>query len=331
MSQETMRPQISIMTSPIPIGRYSIKEPLKKCVRLARDAIFKKPAYLKSQYGGHPAVTRSVVEGLQKIGVRMTYNPRTLSAVGEVVFVPSGFDALWQAIQLKRSGYFKRLLAGPNLVVFPSDRRNLITATEIDIFLTTDNSTRDLYVEDCPELNGRCQPWPAGVDTNYWQPPLNRADHHKILIYLKPDSGPVDPQIIVTRLKQLGYQVETIKYGCYSHDQYLQALQHASLMVGFSQSESQGIAWAEAWSADVPTLIVRNDVSTYRHKTYRSSTAPYLSSQTGMFFNDLLDFDTVFNHWKMNQNKFNPRQWVVDNLSDERCAQKLCKLAGIGN
>ena len=322
-----MRPQISIMTSPVPIGRYFIKEPLKHCARLVRDAIYKKPAYMKSKYGGHPAVTRSVVEGLQKIGIRVTYNPRTLSAVGEVVFVPSGFDALRQAIQMRRSGYLKRLLAGPNLVEFPSDRRDLITAPEIDVYLTTDNSTRDLYVEDCPELSGRCQPWPAGVDTGYWRPVVNRDDRHSVLIYVKPDRGPVDPQIIAARLKQLGYQVEIIQYGLYTQDQYLQALQHAQVMVGFSQSESQGIAWAEAWSADVPTLIVRNEVTTRRHKTYRSSTAPYLSSQTGLFFNDPLDFETVFNDWKMNRDQFNPRQWVMDNLSDERSAQELYKFA----
>jgi hypothetical protein len=325
-----MRPQISIVTSPVPIGRYFIKEPIKQGVRFLRDAIFKKPVYLKSHYGGHPAVTRSVVEGLQKIGVRVTYNPRTLSAVGEVVFVPSGFDALGQAIQMKRSGYLKRLLAGPNLVEFPSDRRELITATEIDVYLTTDKSTRDLYIEDCPELSGRCQPWPAGVDTDYWRPALSRADRPNILVYQKPDSGPVEPQGIITKLTQLGYHVEIIRYGCYTHEQYLQALQHAQVMVGLSRSESQGIAWAEAWSADVPTLIVRNDVTTHRGKTYRSSTAPYLSSQTGMFFNDLLELETVLNNWEMNQDTFKPREWVVNNLSDERCAQELCKLAGIG-
>jgi hypothetical protein len=325
-----MRPQITIMTSPVPIGRYFIKEPLKYLARLVRDAILNKPAYMKSKYGGHPAVTRSIVEGLQKIGVGMTYNPRTLRAVGEVVYVPNGFDALWQAIQMKRSGYIRRLLAGPNLVEFPSDRRELITAPEIDVYIVTDSLTQALYVEDCPELSGRCQPWPAGVDTDYWKPVMNRAERHKILIYDKQVSEPVDPKIIATRLERLGYQVEIIQYGCYTHDQYLHALQYATLMVGFSQSESQGIAWAEAWSADVPTLIMRNDVLTRRHKTFRSSTAPYLSSQTGRFFSDLSDFETVFNYWKMNQDKFNPRQWVVDNLSDERCAQNLCKLAGIG-
>ncbi len=285
---------------------------------------------MKSKYGGHPSVTRSAVEGLQKIGVKVTYNPRTISALGEVVYVPNGFDTLRQAIQMKRSGYIKKLLAGPNLVEFPSDRRELITATEIDVYIVPDRFTRDLYVADCPELGSRCQPWPAGVDTEYWKPVLNRADRHRILIYDKKVSEPVDTKLIVTTLEKFGYQVEIIQYGCYTNEQYLQALQHATLMVGFSKSESQGIAWAEAWSADVPTLIIRNDRVTYRHKTFKSSTAPYLSPQTGMFFNDLLDFENVFNDWKKNQDKFNPRQWVMDHLSDEKCAQELCNLAGIG-
>jgi hypothetical protein len=318
------------MTLPLLRGRYAIKEPLKRLARLIRDSIFKKPAFMKSKYSGHPSVTRSAVEGLLKIGVNVTYNPRTLSALGEAVYVPNGFDTLRQAIRLKQSGYIKKLLAGPNLVEFPSDRRELITAPEIDVYIVPDNFTRDLYVADCPELGNRCQACPAGVDTEYWQPVLNRADRPRILIYDKNVREPVDPKLIATRLEEFGFQVEIIQYGCYTQAQYLQALRHATLMVGFSKSESQGIAWAEAWSADVPTLIVRNDIVTYRHKTFQSSTAPYLSSQTGMFFNDLLDFENVFDYWKMNQDKFNPRQWVVDHLSDERCAQKLCQLAGIG-
>jgi hypothetical protein len=325
-----MRPQISIMTSPLLRGRYAFKEPLKHLARLVRDSLFKKPAFMKSKYGGHPSVTRSVVEGLQKIGVKVTYNPRTLNSLAEVVYVPNGFDTLRQAIQMKRSGFIKRLLAGPNLVEFPSDRRELVTAPEIDVYIVPDRFTRDLYVEDCPELGSRCQPWPAGVDTEYWQPLLDRADRHTILIFDKRVSEPVDPQLIATRLEKLGYQVEIIQYGCYTHEQYLRALQQAPLMVGFSKSESQGIAWAEAWSADVPTLIIRNDRVTYRHKTFQSSTAPYLTPQTGMFFKDLLDFEKVFDYWKMNRDTFNPRQWVMDHLSDEKCAEKLCNLAEIG-
>ncbi|MEJ2671407.1 MAG: hypothetical protein P8168_04230 [Deltaproteobacteria bacterium] len=326
---QAMRPQISVMTAPVPRGRYFFKEPLKQLAKKIRGVFIPRPAFLKSKYGGNFQRTRSTVEGLQKIGVNVNYNPIRKNEVGEVLYVPSCFDALRQAIQMKRSGFIRRLLAGPNLVEFPTDSRELIAAAEIDVYIVPDHTSQYLYIQDCPELNGRCRTVPTGVDTDYWQPAMARGERPNIVIYIKQFLESVNPDEIISWLMGVGYRVEILRYGSYTHGQFLQALQQAKLMVGFTRSESQGVAWSEAWSADVPTLIVRNEIVTHRHKTYRCSTAPYLSDQTGMFFNDLQDFKLVFKNWEMNQDKFNPRQWVLDNLSDEKCAEKLCKLAEI--
>ena len=90
-------------------------------------------------------------------------------------------------------------------------------------------------------------------------------------------------------------------------------------------SESQGIAWAEAWSADVPTLIWKNDANVYRGRRFNCSTAPYLRPENGLFFNDLEDFKRQFAYWGAHREEFTPRDWTLKNMSDEVCASILYK------
>ena len=94
-------------------------------------------------------------------------------------------------------------------------------------------------------------------------------------------------------------------------------------MIGFAMSESQGIAWAEAWSTNVPTLIWRNNEGRFGGKIYASSTAPYLCDINGLFFNDFEDFKLQFHKWEHSRDSFAPREWVLNNMSDEICASKL--------
>jgi hypothetical protein len=187
-----------------------------------------------------------------------------------------------------------------------------------------------MYQEDNPALVGRCVIWPAGVDIEYWKPEEDQT-RETILIYEKQRKGPVGPiEPYLEWIEEQGYKVELIKCGEYELDDFRVALQRAHLMVGFVIDESQGLAWAEAWSVDVPTLIWRNTSNLIRGRIIETSTAPFLSDETGLFFNDFNDFKTVFSFWGKSKTSFHPRKWVLNNMSDESCAILLCKLAGIG-
>lgn len=324
------RPSITVLTDPAQVGRYFISEKVRSTARHLRNWLSPRPAYTRSPYRGHFAVTRSLVEGLQKIGVRYTYNPARMADVGEVVVVLSGLDALRQAIHWKQSGRIRYLLAGPNLLVFPSEHADLIAAPEVDVCLTPAQWVCEMYVDDCPELRGRCVAWPAGVDTSYWTPSPRAGESTKALIFDKQAKGPVGPiSAYIPVLDRRGYQVEVITYGKYLPDEYLRMLRRSCLMVGFVTSESQGLAWAEAWSTDVPTLLWFQDHDTYQGRTFASSTAPYLLAKTGLFFSSLVEFEMVLTQWESTRQEFQPRQWVLENMSDEVCARQLCDLAGV--
>jgi len=266
-----------------------------------------------------------LVEGLITIGASFNYNPQFTWQLADTVVVLAGYKSLEQAIKLKRHGYIKRLYAGPNVVVFSSDNDSLIASPFIDGVITPSNWVIDLYLEDNPSLKGRIFTWPAGVDTAYWRADPSRK-RDSILIYEKQNKGIVGPiEPYLNYMRELGWAVNVVRYGSFTHDSYREMLRQSCLMVGFVVCESQGLAWAEAWSCDVPTLIWRNTSNTFQGRKYRNSTAPYLQERTGLFFDDFESFKAQFAHWEEHRNLFMPRQYVLEEMSDEVCASMLYK------
>lgn len=316
---------ITILTDPVPHGRYFLPEVFRKFYRFIRD-LLKKPKYNYGYYRGHYAVTRSLIVGLKLNSLQHNYNPFKITDLADTVLVLAGVRTLLQAIELKRAGKIKRLFAGPNIVNFSTDYGSLLASPEVDGVITPSEHVNEHYIADNPSLLTRCFSWPAGVDVNYWKPTQCRLKN-KVLIYEKQNKGyvgSIDPYL--SYIQGRGYLCELIKYGEYNHQEYLKTLQSACLMIGFTLEESQGLAWAEAWAVDVPTLIKRNEKNVYQGRAYRTSTAPYLTANNGMFFDDFENFKVVFSYWERNLLQFSAREWVLENMSDQVCSRKLYDL-----
>ena len=332
------RPILTILTDPIPDEAYSIYMFIKKTAIILRDLLKPKPVYLRSKYRGHFAVTRSLVEGLQKANIRFNYNPSSYEEVADTVVVLSGVNTLRQVIKLKQCGKIKKVLAGPNIIDFPSDSKAVICSSEVDFCLTPCKLTSQLYLQDCPQLAGRLREWPSGVDIDYWHPLYDNSalsPKKKVLFYDKQIHGKiVDINSYIDYVSARGFEPIVIKYGSYSKEMYLELLQQSSLMIGFSHSESQGLAWAESWSTNVPTLIWYVNEATYNHpraldRFFEASSAPYLNDETGIFFRSFEDFTKIFEKWHLGKLCFSPRNWVELNMSDEVCSRKLIEIAGL--
>jgi hypothetical protein len=321
-----IKKNLTILTDPMPWGLEILNEGSRRIARIVRDALRPNRMYFNHpNYRGHFAVTRSLIEGLKKIGVSFNYNPRYPWQLADTVVVLAGARTLRQAIRLKKKGKIKKLFAGPNIVVFSSDFNSLIAEPQVDAVITPSDLVVDLYLQDNPSLKGRIFSWPAGVDSQFWSPD-NAINRSNILIFEKQVTGPVGPvEPYAEYLRSLGWHVQIIKYGAFSHSQYLESLNKSCLMLGFVGNESQGIAWAEAWSADVPTLIWRNTSNVWGGRRFACSTAPYLTSQNGLFFDGLEDFKMQFAYWEAHREQFKPRAWTLENMSDEVCASILCK------
>lgn len=323
-------PELSLLTDPMPIGRDFIPEYLRRFARAIKYRIVKRHCTSHSRYRGHSAVTRSLVEGMQKNGVRFSYNPAHLSDLARIVVVLAGVRTLRQAIQLKREGRIGKLCAGPNIVIFSTDVDSILAAPEVDLVITPSDWVKKHYIADAPSLRERIVAWPSGVDSSYWSPD-SKLTRDKILVFDKRTASddPERTRPYVNYLKQIGCKVVTItrttdkRFG-YTIDEYRSLLQSACLMIGFTVgSESQGIAWAEAWSTDVPTLISENQRYEFNSRMLDVSTAPYLNESNGLFFKDFNHFKQQFEFWNLNRQSFTPRSWVMQNMTDMVSAHLL--------
>ena len=121
------KPVISVLTDPLPWGGEFFNENARRFARFSRDVVIPTRQYYNHpKYRGHFAVTRSLVEGLDAIGASYNYNPKYPWELAETVIVLAGARTLRQAIKLKKKGRIKKLLAGPNIVVFSSDENSIL-------------------------------------------------------------------------------------------------------------------------------------------------------------------------------------------------------------
>jgi hypothetical protein len=235
--------------------------------------------------------------------------------------VPANYEALLYAIKLKKQGIIENLIAGPNLAVFPSEITALPDNGLIDMYLQPSEWVIHLWRKIDPLFPIPLQAWYAGVDTTFWVPPLGKKNENTILIYKK--HVPDDFFLSVTHiLEQRGYSLEVIVYGSYTQKQYLEALQRNALLIHLTESESQGISLAEAWSTDTPTLVWNPQKLVYGNSIYtESSSAPYLTEQTGHFFKTPNDLAALIESYT--PSTYSPRSWCTEHMSDKICADKL--------
>jgi len=294
--------------------------------------------------GGLPArgpqsVAASLQRGLRALELPFALNPRKLRSSGGPVGVLSGVEALRDAIAWKREAPGGRLIAGPNLVVLPSDAGGLITCTEIDLVLVPSTWVKDLYEEEAPTLRGRVAVWPAGVDPSYWAPAASgnyqrrQSAQPHALIYLKALAGqrnPSDYDLSQTRteLERAGFSHEQVEYGSYRSDGFLSALQRADLMVAFSPSESQGIGLLEAWSANTPTFVWAMGEAFIKGRRFETSSAPFLGRETGAEFQSSSELAELLKGFAdCGGERFRPREWVLNNMTDSQAAKRYWDLA----
>jgi hypothetical protein len=122
--------------------------------------------------------------------------------------------------------------------------------------------------------------------------------------------------------------VVRLRYGHYERENYKKELDNAAIAVFLSSFETQGIALAEAWAMDVPSLVwnPRAEASWRGRSFIAKSSAPYLSTATGMEWVTLDELDGVVRKAISNRASFAPRDWVLANMTDAICSAKLFEI-----
>jgi glycosyltransferase involved in cell wall biosynthesis len=177
------------------------------------------------------------------------------------------------------------------------------------------------------------QSWPVGIDTENYNIERNATDNSVVMIYYKRR----DPKLLyraIDLVKNMGLIPQVIKYGEYNEDQYKQILSKSKFGVWIGVSESQGIGLQEALASGLPLIVC--DVNSLfessakneykfpeKLRNFKPTSAPYFDERCGIIINDFSKLGKAANEMLKNISYYNPREYIIDNLSLEKQALEL--------
>lgn len=276
------------------------------------------------KYSGHLVVSECLDIGSKELGIDYNFY-KFNNRFNEIAIVNSGIENLKLCLREKKKNRIKFIVAGTNLVVSPKEFNSIISDSMIDLIITPSKWMSDFYISQEPKLKNRVKEWYSGVNHNYWK--NLKLKRSFITFYLKESNGPIiDTKSYIKAASDFGYQVKIIKYDRYNNKEYRRILNKSKILVYFVNQESQGLATAEAWACNTPTIIWNNTSTIINGEKVKSSCCPYLSEDCGKFFNNLEEFKKILNNQFNNNNNYNPRKWVLKNMTYEVSVKKLINL-----
>jgi predicted HAD superfamily phosphohydrolase YqeG/glycosyltransferase involved in cell wall biosynthesis len=134
---------------------------LKGNVKNILFALTRNPNY--RTIGGPQSVLESLKKGILEIHAAHLCNPWQ-HQVTPTVGVVAGVDTLRFALEQKRKGFIKTIVAGPNIVVAPTDENNLIKNPLIDKVVIPSEWNKKWWLTFDQLFDSKAVVWASGVD-----------------------------------------------------------------------------------------------------------------------------------------------------------------------
>lgn len=262
--------------------------------------------------GGHQDIIDSFLRGSAAYpDVEIRVNPSRKQAENSIVYVPSGWKALRDAIALKRAGKITKLITGP-VGDCIDDYESIILDESIDVCVVPCQWYKEKCEREAASKNLRFDNicvWPVGVDHERWTPLNTKLDAKagKALIYVK-GRGAAALKSTEDTVKKSGIEYQEIFCGSHVPGDYKAKLEWCDFVVYLGYSETQGLALAQAWSMNRPTLVYEPDTVT----ELGLEAAPYLTSETGKRWKNIEELELLL----LNMPVFSPRKWVLEHQTN---------------
>ena len=242
----------------------------------------------------------------------------------------SSFDVVYSPCDLIDVSLYPntKFIFGPHCCLFPHEKNlNLVKGNNsiylqpsewpINFWYYCDNSTKEL----------NCLPFAFGVDTEKFVPTKPIIEREKVFIYFK-HRNPLELKLVETFLNVKNYNYRIFSYqNRYSEEEYIEYLQNSKFGIWVGGHESQGFALEEALSSNVPLLVwsVKSMKQEYgsSYHDIPATTIPYWDERCGEYFHNPTEIEDTFDTFISKLETYKPREYIVDNLSIEKCEEKL--------
>lgn len=279
--------------------------------------------------GGQMRVFLNLCKGLDKIGVKYRVNDYRYAmrhpeeAVG-IIGKPFVLDKVkWKNPILFGASVFSHPLSDPNLFNRLPVKRVLVPG--------------EWMTEMCePYYGDKVKSWPVGIDTEHWAPDDTVSKAFDFLIYDKVrwEHERYAEELIQPIRKSLAdrnLSFREIRYGSYKEEDFHELLKQSRAMIFLCEHETQGIAYQQALSMEVPILAwdrggYWQDPEFFPDKVKFAtvSSVPYWDERCGVRFSNIAEFGEKLQLFTamLAHNGFSPRKYILENLTLEICAEK---------
>ena len=281
--------------------------------------------------GGLAKVTQNLCMGLDAIGQpwRLHRKPNLEPGRETVGILHGPLDLVREVASVRRC------VTGVGVLDFPDQWPTLFQDTQAAFHLQACEWAAAYYR---PYFGDRLRLWPVGIDTVSCAPQPQVPKEFDFLVYNKlrwqnelPEPG-LREEVLRT-LTTRGLKYREIGYGRYPkgrENSYHALLSRSRAMLFLCENETQGIAYNEALSMDVPILAwnPRRWLDPNRHAHGLSdcpaSSIPYWDERCGEEFLNLASLPAALDRFldRANHGIYRPRDYILENLTLVQCARK---------
>lgn len=229
----------------------------------------------------------------------------------------------------------KKFIFGPHFSVFPNNQQmqSLEAKTHKNsIYIQPSEWASRVWRDMGAEQFLPIKSYAFAVDTNQFKPDHTSVIRTEVFIYYK-QRHQNELNYVKTFLDRKNITYKIFNYTSkYRESDYMYTLKKSKYGIWLGRHESQGFALQEALSCDVPLLVwdaqTMNQELNSRYNPVPCTTIPYWDERCGEYFHHPNDFEKTFDRLqnKLQQNQYSPREYILENLSTEKCAEKFMEL-----
>ena len=282
----------------------------------------------KPRVGGVERVFVNLCLGLDKLGIKYEVNLpfNQLKNSDKVGILGRGLNCL--------NGYDRPnpIVAGIGLMTHPSQWATLCEDYPVVKYLQHSEWANNVYKPYFGD--DRCELWPVGIDTDKWKP-SEKEKTIDFLIYnkIRWDYDVTAQKIlqpIYKLLESKGLTFQELRYGFYQPEAYQASLTQCRAMIFLCEHESQGIAYQECLASGVPIIAWDQgqclDPNRFQwgQPYIEATSVPYWDERCGVKFKNIDEFPDKLDEFleKLYGQYFFPREYILENLTLEKCARK---------
>jgi len=225
----------------------------------------------------------------------------------------------------------KKFIFGPHFSVFPDDNSLLLINNKFNnsIYIQPSEWAAKAWINKISKEYLPIKVFPFPVNTDKFKP-LDNVDNNNVFIYFKRRK-PEELEYLEKFLKTKNINYKIFNYiKRYEEIDYLNYLQTCKYGIILGAHESQGFAIQEALSSNIPLLVWS---ASSMNQEYGSNfedipciSVPYWDNRCGEIFYEDVDLENTFNKFIVNLNNYKPREYILENLSTEKCSERFLEL-----